>query len=167
MGFFVAVLAALAPGLPAAALLHRLVPRRRRRASWGYRFPWRPIGHLVYAAAVSWFIYQCWSGHWRDPHTYQRAGALLGVAYLFYHYGQRSTSKSMDAALTDDPRAPVLYLRAFATEEDLFAEVPRRLRHLYADWESAYYSTPSERFLTAEKYLFEALGPAIGPTVAL
>ena len=77
---------------------------------------------------------------------------------------KRSKAPNLTDVISADPRAPVLYLRAFARESEAFAVPKLSEKSTYV---SAFQSYSGPRGVNFEQYLAPAFSAAIGPLVAL
>jgi hypothetical protein len=157
------------PVLVATTVLYlgaRLLPRRARIA--GARkvlFPYGGVGWVVLAAGVGQFVAVAVTSHWKMQALTQSFKLLFWIAlpisfYCFY-LARRSRSLSADEILNADLRAPVLYLRAFTFEEQMFVSLPSKEASKY----TSYLGTTTT--LTLEQYFSAAIRQFIGPFVAL
>ena len=172
-----------------------LAPRRPQRPAGPrrVRFPWRffavavlLVGTMLSVATMVW--------HWR-PYHFDFGGwvftvdtdkpvilvvwarpAVLGrqsSALLVWSFGRRARARTYDRVRADDQRAPVLYLRSFSEESDVFVSFPaRRFSDKLVDAVEATArlegSVPDEvRRPSFEQFFGPAFDTRIGPLVAL
>ncbi len=159
--------------LPCAALViyiaGRLLPRKARVA--GPRkvsFPFIVAGTAVLLLGVAQFVASV--GFHRGVTSFSASAKLLFYiaipAGLFcFHQAKRMKARSAEDLLLDDMRPPVLYLRAFATEETCFIS-------LRGSGATAYTSNYSSLLrgvanVTFEQYFGSVIKQGIGPFIAL
>ncbi len=96
-------------------------------------------------------------------------GIMLGSAGLYLiRRGRNVLIPPMEEILRDDPRPPVLYLRAFNQESQFFIIGTKAE---YGAWSKSLHGEISKRYqnigITLEEYLAEEITDSIGPFVAL
>lgn len=159
LGAFLAVPAALSAGV---RLLPAKSPRTPgRRAS---RFPYARVGQALLSACGVLVITGLLTGL-QVPFQVFPALFTGGVACLAV--ARRLRNPDAAEVLSEDHRAPVVYLRPFSGEEGIFVQVERSRRELLRDLRRNMLRQESERFLTLEWYLKDEVTRVIGPMVAL
>jgi hypothetical protein len=143
-----------------------MLPRKKRTA--GARkigFPYGLAGLLILTAGPAFVLYLGFSSHWHSRFLYASTRALLQVgvpvAFVCFYLWNRSRLATADTILETDPRPPVLYLRAFTYEEQLFVHLDT--------WQASKYTSKlgSTYGATLEQYFSLAIRESIGPFVAL
>ena len=139
----------------AAAALVAFTPPRHGSAR--VRFPWRRAGHVLFAAGPVLAVAVLVSGN-GIGRAIQAAVVCTALGMAALRLADRAAARAYDEVAASDPRPPVLYLRGFAAEGEVFARRPGwwwsgLRRHSYV--------------LTLEDYLGRAVGQRIGPLVAL
>jgi hypothetical protein len=142
-----------------------LPPKPRVAGARKVLFPYRLAAWVLLAAGVGQFLFFGFSSHWKSQTVNPSLKflcyfALPGCLYCLY-LAKRSHAPSADEVLDIDHRPPVLYLRAFAYEEQKFVILPGKEAAKY----SSYLGTKSG--VTLEQYFASAIREAIGPFVAL
>lgn len=157
------------PLVVAAAVLYivaRLLPRKKRIA--GTRkpgFPFRLAGVLLLAGGPALVLYVGFSSHWHsrflNPSMKLALQVSLPLSLLCFYLGKRSRLATAGAIRETDPRPPVLYLRAFSYEGQMFVILPGREASKYTSNLGSKYGA------TLEQYFSGAIRASIGPFVAL
>ena len=156
----------LVVSLVLTSLLVALLPERSRRIPGArpIRFPWSLAGKCLLVTGGVLIILSIWLG-WGGINGPRIAlQVLLPVGLYCLWIAKRSKVANLTEVTSADPRAPVLYLRAFAREGEVFA-VPK-LSEL-STYVSAFQSYSGHRGVNFEQYLAPAFSAAIGPLVAL
>ena len=144
----------------------RLLPARNPRTAGRrmVRFPYRPVGYfLLGGAAVL----------WTAALVTNKAGLFqVGVQFLLGGLGcliiaRRANAPDASAVLAVDPRPPVVYLRPFQHEDEIFAKLPWRFGDLGNNLGRVIMYRKSWHSLTLEQYLGMEISARIGPFVAL
>jgi len=147
----------------AAGLVAKGLPTRSPR-SFGARrvsFPWRGVGRLLVVIAVILLAAE-WVFGVKGIQSFRIVfqGLLPAILYCFYMVF-RANARDLNAATQADPRPPVLYLRAFNRETDMFADMS------LADMQKYTRDTANRTAVTFEQYFAAAVNERIGPFVAL
>jgi hypothetical protein len=156
----------LGPVVAAAVILQLLAAalRPRQLRTFGarrVRFPWKGAGYALFALGGLWMSLGLAAGIGLDNSLRPTFQLFVPAGAFCFYMARRSRLRTMEDALRDDLRPPVLYLRAFNRETEVFAELT--LREL-----EAYTSYVGTRIgATFEQYLSRAISEAIGPFVAL
>lgn len=141
------------------------VPRRARRSGVRrVRVPWQAVAYVwLSLTPLSLLAVWAWDLGWSSAYN---LSVLCFSAYVASSYlAKRMRATGMKQALQDDPRPPVLYLRAFDSEDEMFAALsydectqlgvpmrnPQAWRH------------PA----TLEEYFAQEIKRSIGPFIAL
>jgi hypothetical protein len=123
------------------------------------RFPYATLAKVCVAGAVLSPLGLIWSiAAW--PRILQIETALIPAALGLFAMARRTRIPGAEQVLHEDSRRPVLYLRPFVTEENVFAELPWTWRGLLASGVQAY-------FRTFEEYVAIPLAADVGPLIAL
>lgn len=147
-----------------AAVAFLMPIRRRRFGARQTKIPWRLLSRLsVVVWGVATVVGYVFDAEASDQF---KLGVICWSLYgTFAYYAQRIAAPSMSRVLNEDPRAPVLYLRPFDQEDEVFAAVstdqlgelqipvrnPRAYRH----------------GVTVEEYFATIIQREIGPFIAL
>ena len=150
----------------ALTLAVRLFPSRNPRTAGRrlVRFPYRHFGYvLLGGAAVLWITAAI---------TNKNGLFQAGVQFILGGLGclviaRRAAAPDVSAVLAVDPRPPVVYLRPFQQEEEIFARLPWRWRDFCANVGRSIMRRKSWRLLTLEQYLGVEISARIGPFIAL
>ena len=156
----------LVASLVLTSLLVTLLPQRSRRVPGArpIRFPWSLAGKCLLATGGVLIILSIWLG-WGGINGPRIAfQVLLPVGLYCLWMAKRSKAPNLTDVISADPRAPVLYLRAFAREGESFAVPKLSEKSTYV---SAFQSYSGPRGVNFEQYLAPAFSAAIGPLVAL
>jgi hypothetical protein len=129
----------------------------RRSGTRQARFPWGRAGHALVVLAGLLLLFD-WGFGWHSIHAFRIVGQILLPAYFYCLWmSHRAKLPAMADVLKADSRPPVLYLRAFANEDEVFAELPY--------WETPYGI--SNLGATFEQYLGPSISNEIGPFIGL
>lgn len=155
-----AALVIVAPliGTAITSLLH---PGDRRTAGPRFvRFPYKKAGYVLIGLGVA------------TPFAFWLAGSiktaiptcslLFSAAGASFAIAKRALAPPATSVMTEDHRRPVLFLRPFSQEEQVFAETTGRSR--YFGWIRIF---AKQQTRTLEQYLGEEIRLSIGPFVAL
>ena len=142
------LIAALYVALPVLLVyLARRLPARNPRTSGRrqLRFPYRAVGYTLFPIGLGFWI----------------AGGLgcLTIA-------RRAAQPDAGAVLAQDPRPPVIYLRPFQQDEEIFAHVPWSWSS-YRRYLTHSYLLRKSRHLTLEDFLGTEISRRLGPFIAL
>src|SRR5262245_24900327 len=150
----------------AGAVAARLLPARELRTPGRRvaRFPYALAGYGSFGGALSLVGAAVLIG---DPRVVRFALPLLISGVTCLAIARRLSTADASAVLEADPRAPVLFLRPFESEESIFIELPRTRLEFLWDWGRNILRHKSKRFMTLEEYLTAEIARAIGPFVAL
>jgi hypothetical protein len=158
--YFAGVLAAV---VFATVLIAAMLPAREIRISGERRarFPWRAAGYVSGALVVVYPAATLSLGI--ELIEAIRPSAMLFLPLALYSFGmaRRARAKSLPVVLEADSRSPVLYLRAFNREAELFVELSMGEMETYTSY------TANQTGVTFEQYFSAAVNDAIGPLVAL
>ena len=147
------------------AVAHLLPARSPRTAGRRVvRFPYRGAGVALLGASPVLLVVGALAGMGQ---VVPLAAVVLAAGFASLSIARRAGSGSASDVLTDDRRPPVLYLRPFRRDADVFVEVPRHGRELLLDWLRAVARRAGGRFLTLEEYLRPEIEATLGPFVAL
>jgi hypothetical protein len=149
--------------LLATVLIAAIIPAREIRISGErrVRFPWSAAGYLSGALVVVYPVAGLSLGIELIEAVRPSAMLFLPLALYSFAMARRARAKSLPAVLAADSRAPVLYLRAFNREAELFVELPMRDMQTYTTYAA------NQIGVTFEQYFSAAVSSAIGPFVAL
>jgi hypothetical protein len=148
----------------ATALVVALLPRRgvRRSGTRQAHFPWRRAGHALVVLAGLLLLFD-WGFGWHSIQAFQIVTEGLFPAYLFCLWmSHRAKLPAMADVLNADSRPPVLYLRAFANEAEVFVELTLWEINTYAP-----YASTNKLGATLEQYLGPSISNEIGPFIGL
>lgn len=143
----------------------RLVPVKKRSAgARKVKFPFRLAAWLLPLAGIALLITVGVVTHWHwQPllRSFQMLLKILGASVVCIYLAMRASLPAASKVRETDTRAPVLYLRAFNIEDQLFV-------HLSSD-EARKYSSflGTKHGATLEQYFSKAIHDSIGPFVAL
>jgi hypothetical protein len=145
----------------------RLLPARNPRTGGrrSVRFPYGRAAQACFAVSAGFAIAAPASG---VPQLMSVAVSLAVAGLTCREIARRATIPDLATTLATDSRAPVLYLRPFQQDEDVFVEVPRSRREFWTDWRrNIARHTTSQRFVTLDGYVRREITASIGPLVAL
>jgi hypothetical protein len=149
---------------PVALLsLVRFLPERSPREAGrrNVRFPYRTTSYVLFGAATVTAVLGSIAGvNWVAAVAF----LLIGGAAC-WRIARLAGLPDAPATLGADTRPPVLYIRPFAREAQVFVETPRTMQQFWGDWVRAVLRLPSQRYLTLEGYLgppLNAMGPFVG-----
>lgn len=147
----------------ATALVVALLPRRevRRFGTRQVRFPWRKAGRGLVVLAGLLLLFD-WGFGWHVIKSTRIVTQVLLPTYVFCLWmSRRAEAPAMADVLKLDPRPPVLYLRAFENEAEVFAELTL--------WELGAYAPyiGNKSGVTLEQYLGPSISKEIGPFIGL
>jgi hypothetical protein len=135
------------------------------------RFPWLAAGVacvliLIVSALVSLVTW--------NISPFGRLVVTAPLAGLCFYYARRAKAETLDEILARDSRWPVLYIRAFIRESEIFTTVERppglkaALADVFADRRRLASGVEvSTRIHTFESYFSDAIITTMGPLVAL
>lgn len=147
-----------------AAVAYLMPIRRRRFGARQSRIPWRLLSRLSVVvwgvATVASFVYEA------EASDQFKLGVICWSLYgTFAYYAQRLDAPSMSRVLSEDARAPVLYLRPFDQEDDVFAAVST---DQLGDLQIPVRNPRAYRHgVTVEEYFATSIQRKIGPFIAL
>lgn len=142
-----------------------VVPRRARRFGARHiRMPWQALAYLSLALIpvsllAAWF----WDLGWTS--VFRLFIVLYGTYASSAYLAKRLRAKGLKQALQNDPRAPVLYLRAFENEDEMFVSLSYD--------ESQQLGVPIRNLsawrhpATLEEYFAQEIKRSVGPFIAL
>ena len=158
--YFAGVLALV---LLATVLIAVILPARENRISGQrrVRFPWRAAGYVSGALVVAYPVAVLSLGVELIEAVRPSAMLFLPLALYSFAIARRARAKSLPVVLAADSRPPVLYLRAFNREAELFVELPMHDMETYTTYAA------NQIGVTFEQYFNAAVSSAIGPLVAL
>jgi hypothetical protein len=148
------------------ALLPRRNPREGPRTS---RFPFQALGWLAAAGAVLAVLAGLVAGIAADTWSIVRVGILLAmVATVCFSFARRQRLAQTDPMAGGDNRSPVVYLRPFRQETEIFSEEGSRVNWTgLRRWAGVFYGRPEEVFLSFERFVEGAVERHLGPFRAL
>ena len=143
----------------------RLLPLRPRNArTRNVHFPYAFFGRLLILFGLGQILLTGFSSGWTMSamsRSFKLMNMALILGFLCLYGAKRAKARSANDILKDDPRPPVLYLRAFSMEEEFFVYLPN-------DEASKYSTYMGQKVgVTLEQYLAATLWQEIGPVVAL
>jgi hypothetical protein len=152
-------------GMVAVAGIAVAVPRRARRSgARRVRVPWQAVAYLwLSMIPVTLLATWIWDLGWISAFRWSVffSGAYAASSYL----AKRVRTKGMKQALQDDPRPPVVYLRAFDKEDKMFASLSYdECQQLGVPMRNL---TSWRHPATMEEYLASEIKRSVGPFVAL
>ena len=155
----------LAAGLSVCVAVIVVRPPRRFSGERRSRVPYRLL------TAVAWMVMIAapiiaFATHQGFGAALRIIGPTIGGASLFAYYARRARAKNARDEMGDDQRPPVLYMRPFGGELDLFAELPLSRKQAFLELFEETYKT-SKYFQTFEEFMSEAVRDRLGPFVAL
>ena len=143
-----------------------LLPRKAVRHPGPRRviFPYRAVGIAILAVSVpvllvSGFAFEKWDMGFRIL----RMAFISGLASLWI--GWRASAPGLEQVLAKDSRRPVMYLRNFAHEEQVFVAIPRHPERYYPITPSS--EAFSAQYASFEEYFAETMRQQLGPLIAL
>jgi hypothetical protein len=141
------------------------MPRRARRfGPRRVRAPWQAIAYIwLILIPLSLIAVWVWDLGWTSAY---RLSVLCSGAYAASSYlAKRLRAKGMKQALQDDSRAAVLYLRAFDSEDEMFASLSYdECRELAVPMRNpGAFRHPA----TLEEYFAQEIKRSVGPFIAL
>jgi hypothetical protein len=158
MGLFVAFPASL-------RLVARRLPARNPRTAGRrrVRFPYRLAGYALCAlAVVLWITAAATSTNGIfQAGTFSMAAGLGAIAIA-----RRAAQPDAAAVLARDPRPPVIYLRPFEQDQEIFAKLPWNWRN-YRLYLRQILMRRKSLHMTLEDFLSPEIANRIGPFVAL
>jgi hypothetical protein len=144
----------------------RFLPKKGRAA--GARkivFPYRLVGWSLLAAGVAQLLLFGFLSGWKTRTLMNSFRILfqvcLPVSFGCFYLAKRAGARSAGEILEADARPPVLYLRAFTSEEEMFVSLPGNEARKY----TSYLGTKTGA--TLEQYFGGTLQEFVGPFVAL
>lgn len=147
-----------------------LLPRRKKPAGpRRSRFPFQSLGRLAGAGAVlavlAGLVVGIASGAW----SVVRVGLTAAlVATMCFSFARRQRLARTDPVAGEDTRSPVVYLRHFRQETEIFSEEGSRVDWSgLRRWAGVFYGRPEEVFLSFERFIEGAVKRHLGPFVAL
>lgn len=161
----------------ATTILIVVLPRRMLRTfgSRQFKFPFVKVGKAIIGgtivlSAVSLFLALAGKA---QPHVVWDAIKLTAILvptglYLIRRGRRLKTAPSFEEYLIQDPRPPVLYIRAFKQETQYFVIGAKSEYGAYAkSWHAAAAEDEQKVGITFEEYLSDVVTSSIGPFVAL
>lgn len=147
-----------------AAVAYLLPVQRRSAGPRQTRIPWRLLSRLC---VVVWVV-STLVGFFSDAEASQqfKLGIVCWSLYgTFAYYARRISAPSLSTVLSEDQRSPVLYLRPFEQEDEIFTGVSTdQLREL----EIPVRNPRAFRHgVTVEEYFAVAIRRLVGPFIAL
>ncbi len=146
-------------------------PKRANRRSGRrtVRVPFRALSALCAITATLVLVYPSALFHVLGTITpdnqVKLAQSLVAGALLLYAIDKRVRhAPSIEEVRTEDPRPPVVYLRAFNQEEEFFSYGTRSWKEILIGMALRRNERPA---LSIEEFLGDAIGSQIGPFVAL
>jgi hypothetical protein len=152
-------------GMIAIAGIALAVPQRARRSGARHvRMPWQAVAYLWLALIpVSLLTVWVWDLSWSS--AFRLFVFCCGAYAASSYFAKRMRTGGIKQALQDDPRPPVLYLRAFDSEDKTFA--------LLSYDESQQLGVPIRNLAawrhpaTLEEYFAQEITRSVGPFIAL
>jgi hypothetical protein len=144
----------------------RFLPKKARTA--GARkivFPYRLVGWSLLAGNVAHLLVFGFLSGWKMRTLMNSFRTLiqicLPVSFACFYLAKRARARSAGEILEADARPPVLYLRAFTSEEEMFVTMSANEARKY----TSHLGTKTGA--TLEQYFGETLQEFVGPFVAL
>lgn len=161
----------------ATAILIVVLPRRTLRTfgSRQFKFPFVEVGKAIIGGTILLFavcLFLALSGK-AESHVggdaIKLAAILVPTGLYLIRRGRRlKTAPSFEESLIQDPRPPVLYIRAFKQEKQYFVLGTKSEYGAYAKtWHAAAGEDEQKIGITFEEYLSDAVESSLGPFVAL
>jgi hypothetical protein len=127
------------------------------------RFPYRAGGYVLCAIAPPFWIMGAATNTagWFQVGTVSMAGGLACLAIA-----RRAAQPDAVTVMARDPRPPVIYLRPFQQEEEVFAQMPWSWSS-YRRYLTHSYLLRKSRHLTLEDFLGTEISTRLGPFIAL
>lgn len=124
---------------------------------------------LLYAGGttVIFAVTMLWSSTSFAIHLLQLGGSLLALLAWFTYYRKRASAPVLDEAVATDPRAPVLYLRAFYQESTPFTWCPKKEMAGYTHSPMTEQAWGRTFPVTFDQYLGGRFVQELGPFIAL
>jgi hypothetical protein len=148
----------------------RSLPKKARTA--GARkivFPYRLVGWSLLAAGVAQLLLFGFLSGWKTRMLTNSFRILfqvcLPLSFGCFYMAKRAGARSAEETLEADARPPVLYLRAFTYEEEMFVSLPGEEARKYTSNLGTYLRITYGA--TLEQYFGGTLREFIGPFVAL
>jgi len=151
--------------LVAALFASALHPKNRRAGGPRFvRFPYRKAGYALIGLGIATPFAAWFTGRDKMSRLIQFAFGLFSMAASSLAIARRATAPAADGVMTEDSRRPVLFLRPFSQDEQVFAEAEGIL---HVPFSSALPFFARYRNRTLEQYLAEEIRRQIGPFIAL
>lgn len=159
-----------------ATVVVAVLPRRNPRRTGARPFPFlfsatarwlEPALSYTGGATVIFAVTMLWSSTSFALHLLSLGGSLLAGRAWFTYYRKRASVPALDGAVATDPRAPVLYLRAFYQESTPFAWCPKKEMARYTYSPMTEQSWARTFPVTFEQYLGGRFVQELGPFIAL
>jgi hypothetical protein len=143
----------------------RRLPMRQLRTAGQRRlhFPYRVAGYILTAAGPPLWLAAVATGTngWAQLGTVSLAGGLSSLAIA-----RRAAQPDAAAVMARDDRPPVIYLRPFQQEEEVFLKVPWSWSN-YRRYLRQNYLLRKNLHLTLEDFLGAEISARLGPFIAL
>ena len=167
LGLFLLMLVPAPACLGLSLLILRLLPKRKVRIAGSQRslIPYAGIGYAFIAFAglvviLSLVVQDYFSN------AVQCALVTALMSGMMFYQSRRAKTPTVEQALTNDQRPPLLYLRSFDQEAGRFAEVSPEAASKYSDV-PLYRRTQMSYNLTLEQFLHREIKRQVGPFIAL
>jgi hypothetical protein len=148
----------------------RFLPKKTRTA--GARkiaFPYRLVGWSLLAGGIAQVLLFGFLLGWKTRAVMKSFQVLfqvcLPLSFGCFYLAKRAGARSAGEILEADTRPPVLYLRAFTSEEEMFVSLPGTEARKYTSYLGTYLRTTYGA--TLEQYFGGTLREFVGPFVAL